>query len=505
MVRLARLLGAVLLASPAISELSSGHDHEYVPLPSEDPFYKIPPEAETAQPGTILKHRFLPSGVSAFGIPFDKFFSYKQQILYRTTGQDGNAIATVLTVLVPQKPDYTKVVSLQVAEDTASIDCAPSFGILAASADHPRLDAPTVKVHLLLAQAAFSRGWIIVIPDTAGPNAVFPAGKSAAYAVLDGVRAALGSTSFTNISNHADVALWGYSGGGSETLDAIRLQPTYAPELKFKGAAFGGVTPYKRDLNQAISVLNKGSSANLIPVALLGQTANRPDMRMALWLALKPEFRETFFQPLHQCHDANKALFNNQDIIAMFDYLPAFLTYAITHPLTSDSVDVNTAPPKNVPMYWYQLANDHLADKDAIIKLVRQWCADGARIDFNLETFGGYHHAGYGLVGAPAAVRWLAEVLEGKAGSKTPSSRTPIESKARYLTGSPAQRRYSTGQNSTGPSSTGLSSTGQKSPPLVMGGRCRSRKTSTPEVEQKYLEMFPKMLQESMKAFVDHV
>ncbi|PHH75705.1 hypothetical protein CDD80_2162 [Ophiocordyceps camponoti-rufipedis] len=495
MVRLARLLGAVLLASPAISELSRGNDHEYVPLPSEDPFYQIPPEADTAKPGTILKHRFLPSGLSAFGISFDKFFSYKQQILYRTTGQDGEPVATVLTVLVPQNPDYTKVVSLQVAEDTASIDCAPSFGFLAASADHPQLDSPTVKVHLLLAQAAFSRGWVIVVPDTAGPKAVYPAGKSAAYAVLDGVRAALGSGSFTNISDHADVALWGYSGGGSETLDALRLQPSYAPELKFKGAAFGGVAPFDKDLNQALAVLNKGSSANLIPVSILGQTANRQDMRMALWLALKPEFRETFFKPLHQCHDANKALFSNKDIIAMFDYLPAFLMYSVTHPVSTSFVDVNLAPPKNVPIYWYQLANDHLADKDAIIKLVRKWCDDGARIDFNLETFGGYHHAGYGLVGAPAAVRWLAQAFDGKAGS-----RAPIHSETRFVAGPPAQSRYSVAQNSTE-----VSPAGQKSQPLVMGGRCRSRKTSTPEIEQKYLDMFPKQLQDSMNAFADHV
>ncbi|PFH62150.1 hypothetical protein XA68_14819 [Ophiocordyceps unilateralis] len=453
MARLARLCAvSIVVAAASALRPAPEQNKSTVAPPSRDPFYETPDWAHTVKPGTILKQRNLPSGLAAFGQSFDKHFQYTQQILYRTTGEDGSASATILTVLVPHNADYSKVVSLQVAEDTASIDCAPSFGFLAASADYPALDAPTVKVHLLLAQAAFSRGWIVVIPDTAGPKAVYPTGTSAAYAVLDGLRAAFHSAPMTNISSNASVGLWGYSGGGSETLDAVRVLPSYAPELHITGAAIGGISPFYTDLADAIAVLNKGPAANLIPVALLGGTAYRPDLREALEKALKPEFRKHFFSALHQCHDANKKTFYNDDILSMFTDPQSAISIFSNASMSPQALSTDMAP-KTTPIYWYQLEEDHLVDSSKIIQLVKKWCAAGSHIDFQLETYSGLKHAGYGLVGAPSAVRWLAGAFEGR-----------------------AER-----------------------------GGCSNKTVSTPQIEPHYSNMFPKQLQANMKLFVSRV
>lgn len=53
------------------------------------------------------------------------------QVLYRTTDTFGNATATVTTLLVPYNADTTKLLSYQVAEDAACVNCAPSYALQA--------------------------------------------------------------------------------------------------------------------------------------------------------------------------------------------------------------------------------------------------------------------------------------------------------------------------------------------------------------------------------------
>ncbi|KMU83306.1 lipase 8 [Coccidioides immitis H538.4] len=96
-------------------------------LPEKDPFY-IPPEGyEKAAPGEILRSREVPYPIAAF-TTFRINLAGAYQLLYRSSDNFGKPTATVTTVLVPHKADYNKVVSYQVAEDAASINCAPSMG-----------------------------------------------------------------------------------------------------------------------------------------------------------------------------------------------------------------------------------------------------------------------------------------------------------------------------------------------------------------------------------------
>ncbi|KAJ3497442.1 hypothetical protein NLG97_g1897 [Lecanicillium saksenae] len=122
------LSAAIVLANvfSAACAPSAPHDTRAVPLvPSKDSFYAVPNGLETSKPGDILRHRPAPAKIAAFGLApvhLDATF----QLQYRTTDNVGNATATVLTVMVPHNADMSKVLSYQVAEDAASIDCAPS-------------------------------------------------------------------------------------------------------------------------------------------------------------------------------------------------------------------------------------------------------------------------------------------------------------------------------------------------------------------------------------------
>ena len=94
--------------------------------PSLDPFYAIPENISTFSPGEIIKHREPPSQIAAYGwTPTHIHKAY--QILYRTTDSQQNATAGILTAFIPPDADYDKVLSLQMAEDAATIDCGPSY------------------------------------------------------------------------------------------------------------------------------------------------------------------------------------------------------------------------------------------------------------------------------------------------------------------------------------------------------------------------------------------
>jgi hypothetical protein len=208
--------------------------------PAQDPFYRPPPGYENAAPGTILASRPAPAKLEILNlIPIN--IKQVTQLLYRTTNALGEPEVTVTTVLVPDNASYDKVVNYQVAEDSGGqINCAPSYTLQTGS---QALYAGTGDVEMLLIIGALNEGWIVNTPDWEGPNSTFIEGFQAGQATLDSVRAVLSSGNITGVEKDAKVNMWGYSGGALASEWAMELQASYAPELKFVGAAIGGVTP----------------------------------------------------------------------------------------------------------------------------------------------------------------------------------------------------------------------------------------------------------------------
>lgn len=104
--------------------------------PSRDPFYAVPANLKAVKPGTILGHRTPPAPIAAFGF-LRTNLEATHQLRYRTTDSHGNATVTVVTVLIPYNADKSKVLSYHVAEDSASIDCAPSYALQLEAASGP--------------------------------------------------------------------------------------------------------------------------------------------------------------------------------------------------------------------------------------------------------------------------------------------------------------------------------------------------------------------------------
>lgn len=400
----ATALASLIAAAPPIP--APLYDRATTVQPSDDPFYVVPDGLEQVAPGTILRHRPPPAKIAAFGFdPLNLDATY--QILYRTTDSLGNATATVLTVLVPHNADMTKVLSYQVAEDAAYINCAPSYAFQFAHATGPDKGTMTTESELLLVEGALEQGWVVIAPDFLGPNAAFLANKLAGHAVLDGIRAAINSNSFTGISKKPTVAMWGYSGGSLASMWAAELQPSYAPELAIAGAAVGGSVP---NITTVVTSINGQSHAGLIPTGVVGLMNQYPELVPVVNQHLLPQYRDKFFSVRSQCLDADSAEFQNEDIIGMFDDRNLVYTNPVAKKIISENALGFGDTPK-IPMFLYKSVGDEISPVAETDALVDKYCAAGATIQYQRDQQS--DHGSLAILAAPKALQWLIQTMNG--------------------------------------------------------------------------------------------
>ena len=84
------------------------------------------------------------------------------------------------------------------------------------------------------------------------------------YATLDGIRATFNASDLYGMSSNSTYAMWGYSGGALASEWAAELQVQYAPEMRFSGAALGGLTP---NITSVLWTINRSASVGLAPVS----------------------------------------------------------------------------------------------------------------------------------------------------------------------------------------------------------------------------------------------
>lgn len=379
-------------------------------LPSDDPFYAVPSNIASFLPGEIINHREPPSEISSYGwVPTHLKKAY--QILYRTTNSLQQPTATVLTVLIPPDADFDKVLSLQMAEDSTTINCGPSYTMQRPAQQSVLHGSNITQLQVLFAETALARKWVVIVPDYEGPDAAYTASKITAYSILDGIRAAKNSGAITGIASNSSVGIWGYSGGASATQAAVDMQEHYAPELEIAGAAMGGLPGLSKASD--IFVLNKGQSSALIPSAMIGLSMQYKELQENIYSSLKPQYRDLFYSPLYMCLQESSLLLGFQDISGMFfdDSLPGLMKE-----LDSTFQEENMRPLATIkaPLYIYQSVNDHLSDVNKIDALVRDHCDHGTVVHYERANSPNLNHVKYGLIAIPDALLWMQDRLDGK-------------------------------------------------------------------------------------------
>lgn len=385
-------------------------------LPSVDPFYAVPDGLEKASPGTILRHRTPPGPIGSPGRRLKLRSSH--QILYRTTDSHRRATATVLTVLIPPNANLSRILSYQLPEDAASVDCAPSYALQLGAAANASVTAALLDLGHI--ESALARGWVVISPDFLGPRAAFLANELAGNAVLDGVRAAINSHPFTGIAPGSEpesgaradpdptVVLWGYSGGSLASMWAAELQPVYAPDLRIAGVAAGGPVP---NITNVVTLVNGSPFAGLIPAGVLG-LATEYDLGSLLDQRLLPRYKDEFYAARHMCLPGDIVAYALRDIVGMFD--DRSLVYR--HPLVVDILARNAlghrAPGPATPLYVYKAVGDEISPVGDTDGLVDAYCAGGATVQYERVHLA--EHALLAVSWAPRALDWIDAVMSGR-------------------------------------------------------------------------------------------
>ncbi|KAK6600127.1 hypothetical protein H4I96_07453 [Botrytis cinerea] len=237
----------------------------------------------------------------------------------------------------------------------------------------------------LLVIAALNQGWIVNLPDYEGLESAFTSGIQAGQATLDSVRAALSSGDLTSISSQAEYQMWGYSGGSLASEWAAELQPSYAPELNFKGTALGGLVP---NITSVMLSSNKGLFTGLIPAGVIGLTNGYPVLKEYLHKNLVPSTASKFYKASTQCLGSNIASFLGQDIGLYLDHGLSTLFTSIAKDVLAITGQMGLYGTPKMPIFLYKAISDEVSvvgDTDAVVSKL---CSQGANINYARDMFG---------------------------------------------------------------------------------------------------------------------
>lgn len=348
--------------------------------------------------------RILDSKASSFqytpGVPTS---TKAWKITYRSTSANGRPNAVSGTVIVPDDGKATPRPLITYAVGTVGLGdkCAPSAGF----PDGTTAEAPLVN-------AALARGYAVVVTDYEGLGTpgdhTYMVAKAQGSAVLDAARAAQRHPEAAKygVSASAPVGIMGYSQGGAASAKAAEMASAYAPELKIKGTASGGVPA---DLTKVADSLEGGNSAGYLLMSAVGQNAARPSL--ALGKYLNDEGRKLAAVVRSEC---------------VGTALEAGRGKAIE--------DVTTSDPLKRPE-WQRAIGEHLigtkrpsaptfvyhGDADETIpyavgqKLRADWCAKGNAVQWT--SFAGQSHVGTAIQGNGPALEWLGQRFAGQPAS----------------------------------------------------------------------------------------
>lgn len=387
---------AALVAMVAISVLAACQ-----PTPDKDAFY-TPPTALPAANGDVIRSRS-----SVFTIDPKNFTpvpgTKSWQVLYRSTSATGSAIGVSGTVIVPTARwvgvGSRPLVSYAVGTRGLGDGCAPSYSL-----------ANGFDYEAAFITAAIARGWAVAVTDYQGLGTpgvhTYVVGKAEGRAVLDVARAAE-RLAGTGLSSSSPVGIMGYSQGGGAAAWAAQLAPSYAPELKLKGVAAGGVPA---DLRAVASALDGSPFVALALFASIGYDGAYGDLHLSSYLNTRG--KEMLTKSASTC-------------VASVDGLKGILgtsfthisDYTTTNPLSTtawktrlDENKLGSSKP-SAPVFLYHALADEMVAYPQAATFRRAWCNKGATVTW--ETIPLAEHVTGMVDGAPHAFAFLEARFDG--------------------------------------------------------------------------------------------
>ncbi|GII55365.1 lipase [Planotetraspora thailandica] len=313
-------------------------------------------------------------------------------IRYGSTSATSGATIVSGTLLVPRTPyllGRRPIAGYAVGTHGLGDQCAPSAAM-----------ARGTEAELALMSLMLLKGWAVVVTDYEGLGTpgdhTYMVGVSQGHAVLDSIRAAT-RVGEAKLSGDAPVVIMGYSQGGSAAAWAAQLQPSYAPELRLRGVAAGGVPA---DLEAVARNLDGTSDFGLAAAAGLGLDAAYPEL--ALWSHLTPEGATLFGAARDACVAQLRSSLAGRSLSELTTTdvmrLPAWRARLQENRL-------GTSAPR-VPVFLYHAKGDEIIPYAVGSALRKEYCARGVKVSWTGVPAGS--HVLGAVEGGPLAIGWLA-------------------------------------------------------------------------------------------------
>lgn len=367
---LVTLVAATLVPVLAVGAIGTSAASAVVPEPPRPAFYETPATLPGANGAVIRSEKvdFLLDPLDATSLVRDA-----DRVLYRSTNRRGQAVAVSGTVLVPTTPwvglGSRPVIGYAPGTQGMADRCAPS-----------RLFSEGIEYEGIGIEGLLLRGYAVAMPDYEGLGTVgihtYMDRVSQGRATLDAVRAAQ-RLAGTGLDATSPVGLMGYSQGGGAAASAVELAPTYAPELRLKGAVVGAVPA---DLATVATNLDGGLFSAFAFFALRGLSASY-DLDLSPYL-----------------NDAGRAAMDSVEQDCVFDLLDHAFTRSADlsadgrpmselmkrQPFASiiESQRIGTVRP-TVPVLVTHSALDDTIPYAVGKQMARSWCAKGANVRFS--------------------------------------------------------------------------------------------------------------------------
>jgi hypothetical protein len=367
-----------------------------VPAPQTDPFYTQPSPVPNVPAGTVLQSRAVT--ITGLGLPLPV---QAWQLLYRSNDLNGNPSAVVGTVVISPLPSFTTprpLVAYDMAIDSLSLSCAPSYTMRKGS----QKEEPSVA-------SLLGRGWDVMVSDFEGLQNQYGVGVQAGQAVLDGLRAAENFAPAELSGAATPVGIWGYSGGGQASAWAAELQPAYAPELNLKGVAEGGVPV---NLGHVARNINGGAFSGIYFSAAIGLARGYPQIPIDSILNAKGQAMKANIST--QCIEQYVAQYAFQKIEMYTTIGDPLVLPGVQQAIALDTLGQHRP---GGPLFIFHSIHDEIipiVDDDA---LVARYCSEGVPLQYYRDPVS--EHNSLAISGAPLAMNYLSDRFAGKAVPRT--------------------------------------------------------------------------------------
>ncbi|WP_099020355.1 lipase family protein [Mycolicibacterium palauense] len=296
--------------------------------------------------------------------------------------------------------------------------CAPSRQFNQGIHWSPYLDF-TFNYEEMFVATMVARGFAIVMTDyeglgTIGPVHTYVSRLAEGFAILDAARAAK-KLPGTSLKPDGPLVFWGYSQGGGAAASAAELASSYAPDLDVVGT-YAGAPP--ADLKELFPFADGSMLVGVVGYALNSVIAAYPEHADAIRATLTPRGEDLLFKVKDQCIAETVAKF-------MFRHLQPYFNAPIgelvrEEPFSSlfDEQRIGRLKP-NAPVLINSNRYDPLVPYTAANQLGRDWCAQGADVEFRTNEQPPFlnkaviNHALPMLVDGEPAMQWIADRFNG--------------------------------------------------------------------------------------------